>query len=346
MKFEYIDKKYENKSAIEIANSPLSAFKGINENAAKELESILQIKSIRELTKIKFIRNAISILKGVKPKKAWVNKNWEKKSAEEVAGASLIALEGISKNSANVLQKILKIKTVRDLAECKFVKWADEISLEADFEKALAKCDSIQKLRNMVNYIPKDERLIKKSIELTNDTLLPFPIFSPLLNFCITVEIPAWEDQREDGVFTVIDEDGEEKEIDGYRIWENKTSVFAKYNKISSLKNLLFLILYNEWEDGSLGCDEFEESGGSEGKGCLDYDEFGDDISSEDFNGYGDTESTYYGSNGIFELILEWEDEKCTINFDSNVLIYNDNELDMSLDHIIKFILKVTGYTP
>lgn len=56
-----------------------------------------------------------------------VDKQYEQMNFEELAEAPVEALQGLSKPDAEALQKALGIKTVRDLAENKFVRWAQGI---------------------------------------------------------------------------------------------------------------------------------------------------------------------------------------------------------------------------
>ncbi|HEV2134923.1 MAG TPA: hypothetical protein VGR47_11865 [Terracidiphilus sp.] len=57
----------------------------------------------------------------------YLDKAYEQKSFEELADAPIDALEGVSKNDADLLAKTLGIHTVRELAENKFVLRAQAI---------------------------------------------------------------------------------------------------------------------------------------------------------------------------------------------------------------------------
>lgn len=63
---------------------------------------------------------------------AKLDKEWEGKSAQEIAAAPVSALSGISENDAKLLQEAFGIKTVRDLGTNKFFRWAQGISALAD----------------------------------------------------------------------------------------------------------------------------------------------------------------------------------------------------------------------
>lgn len=56
-----------------------------------------------------------------------LDKAYEQKSFEELADAPVDALEGVSKNDADLLVKAFNIHTIRELAESKFVLRAQAI---------------------------------------------------------------------------------------------------------------------------------------------------------------------------------------------------------------------------
>ncbi len=64
-----------------------------------------------------------------------VDKAYEDKSFDELADAPVDALEGLSKGDAEALQKAFNIKTIRQLAESKFVLRAQAITGLAHAEK-------------------------------------------------------------------------------------------------------------------------------------------------------------------------------------------------------------------
>jgi hypothetical protein len=56
-----------------------------------------------------------------------LDKAFEKKSLKEIADAPVDALEGVSEGDAELLKKAFNVKTIRDLANLKYVKWAQAI---------------------------------------------------------------------------------------------------------------------------------------------------------------------------------------------------------------------------
>ncbi len=63
-----------------------------------------------------------------------VDKKYEKLTLKEIADSPVDALEGVSAGDAELLQKAFNVKTVRDLANLKYVNWAQAIVALADTE--------------------------------------------------------------------------------------------------------------------------------------------------------------------------------------------------------------------
>lgn len=64
-----------------------------------------------------------------------LDKSYESKKLSEVADAPVDALQGVSENDAKLLAEAFNVKTVRDLAELKYVKWAQAIVALAGTEE-------------------------------------------------------------------------------------------------------------------------------------------------------------------------------------------------------------------
>ena len=64
-----------------------------------------------------------------------VDKAYETKSLKEIADAPVDALQGVSEGDAALLKKAFNVKTVKDLAKLKYVKWAQAIVTLAEAEK-------------------------------------------------------------------------------------------------------------------------------------------------------------------------------------------------------------------
>lgn len=64
-----------------------------------------------------------------------IDKSYTGKSLRDLADAPLAALRGLSSNDAAALEQAFNVRTVRELAELKFVKWAVAISTLAENEQ-------------------------------------------------------------------------------------------------------------------------------------------------------------------------------------------------------------------
>lgn len=64
-----------------------------------------------------------------------LDKAYESKSLKELADAPVDALQGVSENDAKLLKEAFNVKTIRDLANLKYAKWARAIVTLADTEE-------------------------------------------------------------------------------------------------------------------------------------------------------------------------------------------------------------------
>ncbi len=62
-----------------------------------------------------------------------VDSEYETKTLNEILGAPVSALQGLSEKMAALLNE-LHVKTVSDLAEFKYCKWAEAIVIMSEFE--------------------------------------------------------------------------------------------------------------------------------------------------------------------------------------------------------------------
>ncbi|GAA2928130.1 hypothetical protein ACFQZ0_19865 [Streptomyces erythrogriseus] len=61
-----------------------------------------------------------------------LDKTWADKSLEEILAAPVAALKGVSDRDGELLQEAFGVKTVADLADLKYVRWAQALAaLEA-----------------------------------------------------------------------------------------------------------------------------------------------------------------------------------------------------------------------
>jgi hypothetical protein len=63
-----------------------------------------------------------------------VDKAYEDKTFKELVNAPVDAISGISENDAKLLSEAFNVRTVSNLADLKYVKWAQAICLLAEGE--------------------------------------------------------------------------------------------------------------------------------------------------------------------------------------------------------------------
>jgi hypothetical protein len=64
-----------------------------------------------------------------------VDKSFEGMGFKQLADAPVSALQGVSDNDAKLLADAFNVKTIKDLANLKYVKWAQAITALADMEQ-------------------------------------------------------------------------------------------------------------------------------------------------------------------------------------------------------------------
>ena len=70
-----------------------------------------------------------------------LDRAWEGNPFKELAEAPPSALAGVSEKDAELLAQALGIRTIRDMANSKFFKWARAIVIAADVEERCDKGD-------------------------------------------------------------------------------------------------------------------------------------------------------------------------------------------------------------
>eukprot|EP00934_Nitzschia_sp_Nitz4_P008869 Nitzschia sp. Nitz4//scaffold211_size37880//3548//4105//NITZ4_007698-RA/size37880-processed-gene-0.0-mRNA-1//1//CDS//3329541955//8859//frame0 len=143
---EAIMKADEVKFLTDIANADVESLQGIGPMSASVLDA-LGVKSVKDLAKYKYflLARALKTLSECETEggrlegttmnvdKA-VDKAYEAKSLKEICEAPAEALEGISKEACDLLET-LGVKSIGDLAEFKYCRWAEAIVAASAFEE-------------------------------------------------------------------------------------------------------------------------------------------------------------------------------------------------------------------
>eukprot|EP00565_Helicotheca_tamesis_P004416 CAMPEP_0185723436 /NCGR_PEP_ID=MMETSP1171-20130828/286_1 /TAXON_ID=374046 /ORGANISM="Helicotheca tamensis, Strain CCMP826" /LENGTH=191 /DNA_ID=CAMNT_0028391139 /DNA_START=58 /DNA_END=633 /DNA_ORIENTATION=- len=142
---ECLMKEDEGRNLSDFVDEEVTKLQGIGPLATQVLDA-LKVKTISQLATYKFflIARALKTLaetetEGGRPEGSRMNvdkavdKEWEKKSFTEICEAPTEALEGISQPACELLEK-LRVKTIGDLAELKYCRWAEAIVTASKFE--------------------------------------------------------------------------------------------------------------------------------------------------------------------------------------------------------------------
>jgi nucleotidyltransferase/DNA polymerase involved in DNA repair len=143
---EMVMKADEGRHLTDLVTDEVSTLQGIGPFSATVL-SALNIKSIAELAKYKYFLLARSLktlaeteTEGGRPEDSPMNvdhavdKEYEGKSLKEICEAPTEALEGIAADACELLES-LGVKSIGDLAEFKYCRWAEAIVHAAEFEE-------------------------------------------------------------------------------------------------------------------------------------------------------------------------------------------------------------------
>jgi len=121
---KFFDKAYEKKNILELVKAPVSALSGVSESDAKGLKMALGIKTVEDLMKNRYVLLAQGINFFSACTGEILDKKFESEEYKKLAEKPVSAISGISKSDAALLKKAFGIKTIKDLAENKYVKIA------------------------------------------------------------------------------------------------------------------------------------------------------------------------------------------------------------------------------
>ena len=117
-------KEYEDKSIEELCDMPVYAISGVSESDANDLKKAFDIETVRDLATNKYVRLAQGITCFSECEGEILDKAFESEEFKNLASKPVAAISGISDGDAVLLQKAFGIKSIKDLAENKFVSIA------------------------------------------------------------------------------------------------------------------------------------------------------------------------------------------------------------------------------
>lgn len=143
---EALMKADEGRHLADVVDADVSTLQGIGPSSTMVL-SALGVKTIKELATYKYFLMARALktlseteTKGGRPEGSRMNvdkavdKAYEAKSLTEICEAPTEALEGIAKDACELLES-LGVKSIGDLAEFKYCRWAEAIVDASKYEE-------------------------------------------------------------------------------------------------------------------------------------------------------------------------------------------------------------------
>jgi hypothetical protein len=117
----------------------------------------------------------------------------------------------------------------------------------------------------------------------------------------------VWANEEEVGTFTV-----KKDKIEGYMVWENKSSVALIWELPDSTDAAIATLERKAWSDNEIEYDELEGFEDSEGKASEAFDDMDNTIVNyDDFEGGGSTDVVSFGSSyGPSAITITYENDK------------------------------------
>jgi hypothetical protein len=140
---KFYDKAYEEKNILELVEAPVEAISGVSETDAELLKISFNIETVMDLATNEYITLAQAVNNFSQCSGAILDQEFNSKDFIELSEKPVHAIKGISEEDAERLQKAFNIKTIKDLAQNKYVSIAQTtVSLAALVEVLLEMSES------------------------------------------------------------------------------------------------------------------------------------------------------------------------------------------------------------
>jgi len=135
-----IVKAYRSTALTDLPDAPVHALKGVSDGDAELLYNSFYVRTIRDLADLKYVHWAQEIVALVSVPQSKIDmgafeekliKKYEQTPIKELVKQPIWVLQGVSKADAKRVQEAFYVKSVRDLARLKYVRWAQEVIREA-----------------------------------------------------------------------------------------------------------------------------------------------------------------------------------------------------------------------
>ena len=134
----FYDKSYEDKNILELVKAPVEAISGVSDSDAEKLKKAFNVETVMDLATSEYIILAQAVNNFSLCSGALLDQEFLSKDLIELAEKPVHAIKGISEEDADALREAFNVKTIRDLAENKYVSIArTTVSLAAMVELLL-----------------------------------------------------------------------------------------------------------------------------------------------------------------------------------------------------------------
>lgn len=134
---KYFDKAYERLSLRQLRDAPVSAISGVSEADAADLKQALGIETVGDFATNKYVLVAQAVNAFSKFSGKILDKEFEAPEFEELRGKPVSAVSGISEGDAALLKRAFGIDTIAELAENKYVRIAQIVTIPVSIMELL-----------------------------------------------------------------------------------------------------------------------------------------------------------------------------------------------------------------
>jgi len=140
---KFYDKAYEKMDLLQLINAPVDAISGVSKADAEKLKKAFNIKSVTDFATNKYVKCAQAATSFAECTEQMLNKEFQSKDFIELVDKPVHAINGISTGDAELLLSAFNIKTLKDLANNKYVAIAQTTVALAGFFELLQDINKI-----------------------------------------------------------------------------------------------------------------------------------------------------------------------------------------------------------
>jgi len=118
---KFFDKAYEEKSILELVESPVAAISGVSDADAADLKKAFDINTVEDLAENDYVLLSQAVVLFSDASGEILDKKFDAEEFKALADKPAHAINGISESDAALLKKAFGIDTIRELADNKYV---------------------------------------------------------------------------------------------------------------------------------------------------------------------------------------------------------------------------------